>query len=166
MTGPRPVFRLNPVRHLATILSAIGALVMVGCVTLHAHPAKTDPQAMQVYKSPMCGCCKRCIDYVRNRDYTVTVSNVLGLSSVKRELGVPSGVESCHPAVVGGYFIEGHVPVEDLSRLLAEHPDVSGLAVPGMAIGPPGMDSPNAQLYSVLAAQKDGKLGVFAAHRP
>jgi hypothetical protein len=102
---------------------------------------------------------------VRSRRYAVTVSNVLDMTSVKRELGVPSEAESCHTAVVGGYFLEGHVPAEDISRLLAEHPDISGLAVPGMPIGSPGMEGPNAQSYLVLAVQKDGKLEVFAEHR-
>lgn len=157
---------INPVRHLATILSATGALVLAGCVTLHPHPAEADPQVIQVYKSPLCGCCQRWVDYVRSRGYTVAVSNVLAMNSVKRELGVPSEAESCHTAVVGGYFIEGHVPAEDISRLLAEHPDISGLAVPGMPIGSPGMDGPNPQAYSVLAVQKDGKLEVFAEHWP
>ena len=103
---------------------------------------------------------------MRSRGYTATVSNVMDMNSVKRELGVPSEAESCHTAVVGGYFIEGHVPAEDISRLLAEHPDISGLAVPGMPIGSPGMDGPNPQAYSVLAVQKDGKREVFAEHRP
>ena len=149
------------------ILSAIGALALTGCVTLQAHPAEADPQVIQVYKSPLCGCCQRWVDYVRIRGYTVTVSNVLNMNSVKRELGVPSEAEACkHTAVVGGYFIEGHVPAEDISRLLAEHPDISGLAVPGMPIGSPGMEGPNAQPYSVLAVRKDGTLEVFAEHRP
>jgi hypothetical protein len=155
----------NPVMHLAMILSAIGALVLAGCVTLHAHPTEADLQVIQVYRPPMCGCCQRWVDYVRSRRYAVTVSNVLDMNSVKRELGVPSEAESCHTAVVGGYFLEGHVPAEDISRLLAEHPDISGLAVPGMPIGSPGMEGPNAQSYLVLAVQKDGKLEVFAEHR-
>jgi hypothetical protein len=157
---------MNPMMHLAVILSAIGAPVLAGCVTLHAHPAEADPQVIQVYKPLLCDCCQRWIDYVRSRGYTVTVSNVLGLNSVNRELSVPSEAESCHTAVVGGYVIEGHVPVEDISRLLSEHPDISGLAVPGMPIGSPGNEGPNPQPYSVLAVQKDGKLEVFAEHRP
>ncbi len=148
------------------ILSAMSALVLAGCLTLHAHPAEADPQVVEVYRPPMCGCCQSWVDYMRSRGYTVAVSNVLNMNSVKRELGVPSEAESCHTAVVGGYFIEGHVPAEDISRLLAEHPNISGLAVPGMPIGSPGMKGQNAQPYSVLAVQKDGKLEVFAEHRP
>ncbi len=148
------------------VLSAFGGLVLAGCVTLHPHPAEADPHVIQVYKPLLCDCCQRWVDYLRSRGYKVTVSNVVSVNSVKRELGVPSEAESCHTAVVGGYFIEGHVPAEDISRLLAEHPDISGLAVPGMPIGSPAMEGPNAQAYSVLAVRKDGKLEVFAEHRP
>jgi hypothetical protein len=149
---------------MAMMLSTISALLLAGCLTLHPHPADADPQVVQVYKSPMCGCCQRWVDHVRSRGYTVEVSNVLDMDSVKRELGVPPDAASCHTAVIGGYFIEGHVPAEDISRLLAEHPNISGLAVPGMPIGPPGMEGPDAQPYWVLAVQKDGKLEAFAAH--
>jgi hypothetical protein len=82
----------------------------------------------------------------------------------RHELGVPPYAESCHIAVIGGYFISGHVPAKDISRLLAEHPNISGLAVPGMPIGPPGMEGPDAKPYSVLAIQKDGSYEVFSNH--
>jgi hypothetical protein len=147
-------------------ISTVGVLVLAASLALRAHPAEADLQVIQVYKSPTCGCCQKWVDYVRSRGYTVTVSNVPNVSSVKRQLGVPSGVASCHTAVIGGYFIEGHVPAEDISRLIAEHPDIAGLALPGMPIGSPGMEGSNAQPYFVLAVQKDGKLTVFADHRP
>lgn len=121
---------------------------------------------MQVYKSPTCGCCQKWVDHLRSRGYNVTVSDVSDVSRVKRDLGVPSGASSCHTALVGGYFIEGHVPEEDISRLLAERPNIAGLAVPGMPIGSPGMEGPNPQAYSVFAVHKDGKVTVFAEHRP
>jgi len=147
-------------------ISSIGALLLAACLWFGAHAVAVEPHAMQVYKSATCRCCQKWVDYVQSHGYAVTVSNVPDVNEVKRKLGVPSGASACHTAVVGGYFIEGHVPVEDISRLLAEHPDIAGLAVPGMPIGSPGMEGPSAQPYSVLAVQKDGKLKVFAEHRP
>jgi hypothetical protein len=144
----------------------VGVFVLAACLVLRVHPVEADPQVMQVYKSRTCGCCQKWVDHVRGGGYQVTVSDLADLTPVKRQLGVPSGASSCHTAVVGGYFIEGHVPAEDISRLLAEHPDIAGLAVPGMPIGSPGMEGPNAVPYSVLAVRKDGKLEVFADHRP
>jgi len=104
------------------------------------------------------------VQQLRSEGYTVAVSNVVDTNSVRHELGVPPYAESCHIAVIGGYFISGHVPAKDISRLLAEHPNISGLAVPGMPIGPPGMEGPDAKPYSVLAIQKDGSYEVFSNH--
>jgi hypothetical protein len=144
----------------------VGGFALAMCLLLRAHPVEADPQVMQVYKTRTCGCCQKWVDHVRSRGYQVTVSDLSDLKPVKHQLGVPSGASSCHTAVIGGYFIEGHVPAEDISRLLAEHPDIAGLAVPGMPIGSPGMEGPVPVAYSVLAVRKDGKLEVFAEHRP
>jgi hypothetical protein len=147
-------------------ISGIGALILAAWLVLRADPAVADPQTMRVYKSLTCGCCQKWVDYLRGRGYAVTVSNVLDIGRVKQELGVPSTVASCHTAVVGGYFIEGHVPEEDIARLLAERPSIAGLAVSGMPVGAPGMEGPDPQAYYVFAVQKDGKVTIFAEHRP
>ena len=41
-----------------------------------------------------------------------------------------------------GYFIEGHVPHDAITKLLAEKPDIKGITVPGMPAGinVPGME--------------------------
>jgi hypothetical protein len=145
---------------------AIAPLVLAAALVLAVPLASADPPAVQVYKSPTCGCCQKWVEHLKSSGYKVSVSDVSDVSKVKRELGVPAGASSCHTAFVGGYFIEGHVPQEDIARLLAEHPDVAGLAVPGMPIGSPGMEGPNAQPYETLAVARDGKLSVFAEHRP
>ena len=144
----------------------LGALVFAASLALRARPVEADPQVVHVYKSATCGCCQKWVDHVRSEGYTVTVENVADVAAVKRNLGVPSTAQSCHTAVVANYFVEGHVPAQDIERLLAEHPDIAGLAVPGMPIGSPGMEGPNPQSYRVLAVHKDGKVDVFAEHRP
>lgn len=59
--------------------------------------------------------------------------------------GVPEDMQSCHTAVAGSCFIEGHVPEQVIARLLYERPDIAGLTVPGMPSGSPGMvDDPDA----------------------
>ena len=144
----------------------VGALVLAASLALRARSVEADPQVVHVYKSATCGCCQKWVDHVRSQGYTVTVENVPDVAPVKRNLGVPSTTQSCHTAVIGNYFVEGHVPAQDIARLLAEHPDIAGLAVPGMPIGSPGMEGPNPQSYRVLAVHKDGKVDVFAEHRP
>lgn len=77
---------------------------------------------------------------------------------------MPRRVSSCHTAFVDGYIVEGHVPAEDIRRLLDERPDVAGIAVPGMPIGSPGMEGPNPQPYDVVAFDEDGAISHFASH--
>jgi hypothetical protein len=86
------------------------------------------------------------------------------LAPVKRRLGVPPALQSCHTAVVEGYVIEGHVPADLIDRLLRERPSVVGLAVPGMPVGSPGMEAPGqaAERYQVLAFDQKGRTTVFA----
>ncbi|MEN8143449.1 MAG: DUF411 domain-containing protein [Gemmatimonadota bacterium] len=85
---------------------------------------------------------------------------------MKLEHGVSSALSACHTAVVEGYVIEGHVPAEDIRRLLEERPAIKGLAVPGMPAGSPGMPSPMPVRYDVLAFDAEGNTQVFATHGP
>ena len=94
------------------------------------------------------------------------VLEVRSVVPVKRAHGVPRQLASCQTALVKGYVVEGHVPAEDVARLLAERPPVSGVAVPKMPIGSPGMEGPNPERYQVLSFDAEGRVGVFATHRP
>jgi len=98
--------------------------------------------------------------------YTVQVEDVDDLAAVKAEHQVPPELQSCHTAIVDGYIIEGHVPVEDIERLLTERPAVAGLAVPGMPIGSPGMEVAGAadQPFDVIAFDNSGGFEVYASH--
>lgn len=88
------------------------------------------------------------------------------LTAVKNQYNVPGNLQSCHTAIVDGYVIEGHVPVEEIERLLAERPDVTGLAVPGMPLGSPGMEAAGAepQPYDVIAFDNQGNIETFASY--
>lgn len=103
---------------------------------------------------------------MEENDYLVQVEDVQDLASVKRRYQVPTELQSCHTAIVDGYIIEGHVPAEDVERLLSERPDITGLAVPGMPVGSPGMDVPGAapQPFDVLAFDSEGNFEVFSSH--
>jgi hypothetical protein len=103
---------------------------------------------------------------MEENNYLVQVEDVQDLVSVKRRYQVPSELQSCHTAIVDGYVIEGHVPVEDVERLLTERPDITGLAVPGMPPGSPGMEVPGAdpQPFDVLAFDSAGNVEVFSSY--
>jgi hypothetical protein len=100
--------------------------------------------------------------------WTVRVEAVEDIAPVKQRYQVPPQLQSCHTAIVDGYVIEGHVPVNEIERLLAERPDVVGLTVPGMPIGSPGMevDGIAAQPFDVLTFDAAGNTQVFASYNP
>jgi len=102
-----------------------------------------------------------------NADFQVDVREVDDLDSVKRKYGVPKGAEGCHTAIIGGYFVEGHVPLEAVVRLRSEVPDILGIAVPGMPVGSLGMgDDPLVATYDVLSISRIGEMAVYMSVRP
>jgi hypothetical protein len=125
-------------------------------------PAK--PQ-LTVYKSPTCGCCAKWVEYMQAKGFAATVTNMADVTPIKMKHGLPPRLASCHTTLIGGYVIEGHVPVEDIRRLLKEKPAILGLAAPGMPAGSPGMDVPNSPPYDVVSFDKDGRTRVFASHK-
>ena len=128
-----------------------------------AAPAQTQ---VAVYKSPTCGCCGKWVEHMNANGFAATTTNMPDVAPVKTKHGVPAHLYSCHTSLVGGYVIEGHVPAEDIRRLLREKPAIVGLAAPGMPAGSPGMDVPNSPAYDVIAFDKAGKTTVFASHKP
>lgn len=119
-----------------------------------------------VHKSPTCGCCGLWVDHLRAAGFEVEVRNSDNLMPIKQSVGVPADKASCHTAQVGDYFVEGHVPAEDIKRLLAEKPDAKGLVLPGMPAGSPGMEMPDGsqQPYTVELVGRDGTTASFANH--
>jgi hypothetical protein len=87
---------------------------------------------------------------MRSEGFQTTVHDTADLQAIKAANGVPSALQSCHTAVVGGYVVEGHVPAPDVRRLLAERPRAKGLAAPGMPPSSPGMDMPGTPYEVVL----------------
>ena len=121
---------------------------------------------MLVYRDPECGCCEAWADIARKAGYDVTVENRSDMAAVKTRYGVPGQLASCHTAVIGGYAIEGHVPMRHVARLLHDKPrDIRGIAVPGMPRGSPGMEMPDgsADAFEVMAFGSDGKVSEFRA---
>ncbi len=133
-------------------------------MTLLSTAALAEGPKVTVYKSPSCGCCTKWVSHLRQNGFDVQPVDVNDLRSVKSISGIRPEQASCHTARVDGYVIEGHVPADDIRRLLAERPDALGLAVPGMPKGSPGMESPTPERYRVLLIGKDGETQMFAQH--
>ena len=145
------------------LVALLGIAVAVSSASAQGKPTPKTPH-LQVYKSPTCGCCGKWVEHMTAAGFTSTVTSMPDVSPIRTRHGVPSQLASCHTALVGGYVIEGHVPAEDIRRLLRERPAVVGLAAPGMPAGSPGMDVPNSPAYEVLSFDKEGRTKVFATH--
>lgn len=142
----------------------VGLLALA--MPLRPATAATLDRAVTVYKTPTCSCCKEWVKHIEQSGFSAEVIELDDLAETKRRLGVPVAHESCHTALIDGYFIEGHVPAGDITRLLAEKPKARGLAVPGMPVGSPGMEikGVKADPFQTLLIAVDRSATVFAAH--
>jgi hypothetical protein len=131
------------------------------CLAL-STPAFAQGPVLQIHKDPSCGCCTAWADLARAAGYSVTLIDSADIGAVKDKAGVPAALWSCHTVLVEGYVVEGHVPFDALARLLETRPDVTGIAVPGMPEGSPGMGDDPAARYDVVAWGGDaGEGAVF-----
>src|SRR5690606_24523074 len=120
-------------------LSALAALALPLAVPSMAAPGMPE---VHVFKSPYCGCCGAWVDHLKAAGFAVKVTEVGDTTAARKRLGMPDKFGSCHTATVAGYVLEGHVPADEVKRMLAEKPKAVGLAVPGMPPSSPGMDVP------------------------
>lgn len=143
---------------------------IIGSVLALAACSRTpvDPNNLvTVYKNESCGCCRLWVRHLQQSGFSVDVHNIDNLGPTKERVGIPPAMGSCHTAEIGGYFIEGHVPADDIKRLLREHPKARGLTVPGMPVGSPGMEMTGKNRpYDVMLIAKDGTASVYAHHVP
>jgi hypothetical protein len=147
---------------LALALGAGAALVTTRAMAQQARPE------LHVRRDTGCGCCLAWAEIMgRSGRFTLTVTNEADMSALKQSLGVPRDLASCHTATVAGFVIEGHVPLDDIVRLMETRPTgVRGIAVPGMPIGSPGMERSGMgrDAFEVIAFSGDGARRVFARY--
>lgn len=147
-------------KRIRNSLTTTALLVLAACSNVAQAATYT------MFRDPGCGCCLKWADHFENgMDAEVTTVDTTDMGSVKAEKGIPSDLWSCHTMVIEGYVIEGHVPAEAITKLLSERPaGVTGLAVPGMPLGSPGMEYQNrVQPYDVIAFGPGGRK-VFASY--
>ena len=158
-------------KNLLKTLVFSGFLI-VNIVNAEKSSAKTQdniyiPKVVS-YRSASCGCCKKWVNHLRQNGLEV-VDNILeDVSGIKNQYKIPNNLRSCHSAKIGNYAIEGHVPIESITKLFKEKPSVSGIAVPGMPLGSPGMEinshdshSHDYEKYNVVSFSKNGKIKKF-----
>ena len=135
----------------SVLIAAAASLLQPSTLLAAEEPAIT------VHKDPTCGCCSGWVRHLQNAGFAANVIETRDLDAVKSRLGVPDDLAACHTAEFAGYVIEGHVPAAALKRLLAEKPAATGLAVPGMPVGSPGMGGGPPEKYDVVLFGPNGR---------
>src|SRR5262249_9873266 len=131
-------------------------VVIASLLQARAAFAAREP-LITVHKDPTCGCCSGWVQHLQNAGFVTKVLDTRDIDAVKKRLGVPDDLAACHTAEVAGYIIEGHVPAAALKRFLAEKPNATGLALPGMPIGSPGMEGGKPEKYDVVLFGSAGR---------
>ena len=157
--SPRPAD--EPKSDTSPSVQTTGATTTAPAATSGRAPSEST---LVVYKTPTCGCCAKWVDHMRDAGFAVEVHDQADITPVKDAAGVPEELRTCHTARIGGYVVEGHVPAEDVRRLLATRPPVAGIGTPGMPVGSPGMEGMFRDRYDVVSFGGSGRPAVFASH--
>lgn len=147
MTPIKTILAFAPAAALAVAMTPFAD----GMAHADTHGDMAQHGTMQVTRSPSCGCCGAWIALAREEGYDIDVTNTADVTSVKLDYDVPGTMWACHTALINGYVVEGHVPFEALARLLEDRPEITGIAVPGMPGGSPGMGNDPTARFDVLA---------------
>jgi|UPI0003792476 hypothetical protein len=153
--------------HMRAGAIIVGMLLIAAPhATLAENSSATTSQANQtitMYKSPNCDCCGAWAKHMEQAGFTVVEKKRDDMDVIKSKYGVSERLASCHTALIDGYVIEGHVPAEDVIRLLKERPAVVGLTAPGMPMQSPGMQKPGLppRAYDVLSFTTNGETHVY-----
>lgn len=154
-----------PGRRSFLLLGLAGLAGLWSAAPAAAQSSAGAPPRVEVFKNPSCGCCGAWVEHLQAAGFQVRVSEVADTAVPRRQFGMPDKFGSCHTARVGGYVLEGHVPAQDVRRLLATRPAALGLAVPGMPAGSPGMENGGRRdAFEVLLVDRSGQGRVFATY--
>ncbi len=150
---------MNKKNSIAIII--VGIVLTLGIVAYSQSGAyNNDGPKVVVYKSPNCGCCTQHSAYMRQKGFSVDVKIINDIDSIKKKFKIARNMQSCHTTVLGDYFVEGHVPVEAINKLLTEKPAIDGISLPEMPSGSPGMPGPKLGPFTIYQL-KNGKHSVY-----
>lgn len=160
-----PITRIDGISRrvvLGQSLAAWGVVVLAQPLTALA---RAETKKLTVWKTPSCGCCGEWVSHLRKSGFDVVINDVNDTAPIRKKFGLADMFGSCHTARLNDYVIEGHVPAQELNRLLREKPVALGLAVPGMPMGSPGMEVGSTRdAYSVLLVLPDGSSRIYQSY--
>ncbi len=145
-------------RFFMKIVLAILVTILILSGVIYYRQYKEEVEIVAtVYAEENCGCCLAYIDYLKSKGVIVNITYVAEekLAEIKKQLGIPPNLYSCHTSIVQGYVIEGHVPFRIITKLVKEKPNILGIALPGMPPGSPGMQGKLKEPLTIYAFTKD-----------
>jgi hypothetical protein len=146
-------------------MNFLKALLVIALFSTTARAEPPKPVDITVYRSASCSCCGKWLEHLKANNFNVKDIVMEDVLPIKQKHGITDKLASCHTALVGDYVIEGHVPANDIMKLLKSKPKVIGLAVPGMVNGSPGMEmGDHKNAYEVVSFDKDQKTAVFSSY--
>jgi hypothetical protein len=150
---------MNKIKRL--IISWVAIAFTILLATTSSAFAANLPEVV-MYRDPACTCCGDWMKHMQSQGFKVKNVPIADIFAFKEKQGVTDDLASCHTAIIDDYVVEGHVPSDDIKRLLAQKPDIRGIAVPGMPVGTPGMEMGNKKdSYAVVSFDKKGQTKVF-----
>ncbi len=153
-------------KRIIVLTLIVIAIITAGCSstgnTTGAATANIGENKATVFKSPSCGCCSMYIKYLKKQsNLDVDVVEKMDITPIKTKYDIPSNLRSCHTTIIGDYFVEGHVPIEAINKLMSEKPNITGIALPQMPSGSPGMPGSKTEAFVIYAVNKDGSYDEF-----
>lgn len=137
----------------------IGLVVLVLSVVMfmrNTNEAGKETYIVDIYHSPTCGCCELYEKYLEENGFKVRSRETWDIEGIKKTLNIPQELWSCHTVKIGRYYIEGHVPLDAIQKLLEEQPNINGIALPGMPSGSPGMPGMKTEDFVIYAVSPEG----------
>ena len=123
----------------------------------------SDAIKATVFKTQACGCCSNYVSELKSQGFDVEVVNLKDMTPVKSKYQIARDMESCHTVAIQNYFVEGHVPIKAIQKLVSEQPDIDGIALPGMPMGAPGMTGKKTGSFEIMAVKDGQPQGVFVS---
>jgi hypothetical protein len=156
------ILKNNLIRLAVLMILTISFFYIINFATYEKNALANinNKQNVEIFKTPTCGCCNGYVSFLEKEKFKVKQTDMGSLHTIKQKFNIPLEMQSCHTTIMDKYFIEGHVPLEAINKLLKEQPDIDGIALPGMPIGTPGMPGDKYEPY-VIYQLIDGKFSVF-----
>ncbi|MEA5564233.1 DUF411 domain-containing protein [Anabaena sp. UHCC 0399] len=164
-----PLLRNLLVFILATVIVFDGNSTSALAASIWDNKTTSDLQTreVKVYRSPACTCCGNWIKHIQKHGFKIQADiKTDDMEAIKQKYNLPPDLASCHTAIIDGYVMEGHIPADDIKLFLQQQPQLAGLAVPGMTIGTPGMESGNTkQPFAVMEFNHQGEVQIFKKYQ-